>query len=206
MTEMRTRDLCIQSRTTFSTLIFYLFKCNCHLHNNINKYTSKSAMNRKKRTLVDKINHLGPTEHMEILKLLKEHGALYTENANGVFFNLTTLEQSAFDKIDEFVEYCCDNKRELDEYDQKLQECKYYSTKPRILLPNNIREPVSKSDCLKDVMEVVDKPETIQDFVQKLHNTGERVSTKKINSKFALARKRFLKRSPDPSDILLDDL
>lgn len=163
-------------------------------------------MSRRKKVLFDKINNLGPTEHMEIFKILKDHDIHYTENANGVFFNLTTLTEDIFEKVGEFVEYCCDNKKELDEYDQRLQECKYNNNKTRLLLPNSVREPTSRKDNQKDLLEKIDRGHAIQDFVHKLHASHEKSVSKRVNTKFAIARKRFLKRAPDIQDTLVDEL
>lgn len=163
-------------------------------------------MSRRKKVLFDKINNLGPTEHMEIFKILKDNGIHFTENTNGVFFNLTTLSDEVLTKVGEFVEYCCDNKKELDEYDQRLQECKFNNNKTRSLLPNNIREPLCKKDNQKELFEKIDKGHAIQDFVHKLQASHEKSISKRVNTKFAVARKRFLKRAPDAHDALVDEL
>ena len=166
-------------------------------------------MIRKKKVLSEKINHLGPTEHLEIFKILKDHGVSFSENKNGVFFNLTSLSKDIYVKIDEFVEYCCDNKKELDEYDLKLQECKYNThTKSKLLLPNcGVRDPHPKRENTKEMLEVVDKGETIQDFIQKLNVTQDKIASKRVNSKYMVAKKRFMKRISEPvNDAIQDEL
>lgn len=156
--------------------------------------------------LYEKINNLGPTEHMEIFKILNDEGIPYTENTNGVFFNLTTLASDTFFKIGEFVEYCCDNKKELDEYDQKLQECKYNNAKSHVALACGVREPMPKHECIKEMFESIDKDNTIQDFIQKLSSVQDKVVSKRVNSKFSISRKRFMKRTTDLYDVFADDL
>jgi Bromodomain extra-terminal - transcription regulation len=82
-------------------------------------YTSK-----EKRRLVDRINHLGTTEHNEILNIIKRKNIGYTQNNNGTFVHIAKLDEDTLHEIDKFVSFCHDNKKMLDEYDQRIQECK----------------------------------------------------------------------------------
>jgi hypothetical protein len=166
-----------------------------------------------RKRLMEKVNDLGPTEHMEIYKIIEEQNVPTTENNNGVFFNLTTLSKDTYERIEEFVQYCFDNKKELDRYDQKLHECKYYNklyTTP--MLPNyGVNEPRSKADNLRDVIELMDdKKEALKDFVSKLNSSSDKPATKRVMSKFMLAKKRFMKKTvnefnQDIGDDLMQD-
>jgi hypothetical protein len=80
--------------------------------------------NKQRKALFDKINNLSSTEHEEILKIIKSHNVSYSRNKNGVFFNLSSLEDNVIDDIDRFVTYCMSNKKDLDEYDKIINECK----------------------------------------------------------------------------------
>ena len=146
---------------------------------------------------MEKVNELGATEHMEIYKIIIDHSVPTTENKNGVFFNLTTLPKDTYEKIEEFVQYCFDNKKELDMYDQKLHECKYFNKMYGTpVIPNyGVNEPRSKSDSLKDVIEELDRKDTVKDFVVKMTTSCDKVLTKRSMTKFALAKKRFMKKS-----------
>jgi hypothetical protein len=148
---------------------------------------------------MDKINRLGPTEHLEILKILEGNAVASSSNANGVFFNLTTIPESVYQKIETFVNYCCDNKRELDEYDKKIHECKYRNNIDNIVrtydIESSIKEPSKTKDNWKDLIEKVDKTGNIKDFFDKLESSIDRSNTKRVNSKFAVAKKKFAKRS-----------
>lgn len=164
-------------------------------------------MTRLLKVLFDKINNLGPTEHLEIFKILQDQGIAFTENNNGVFFNLTSLPKEVHEKVDEFVEYCCDNKKELDEYDLKLQECKYNNqNKSRLMMPNCIRDPNPKKENIKEMFESVDKGEAIQEFVQKLYSAHDKIISKRVNSKYAIAKKRFAKRVIETNEVFQDEL
>ena len=77
------------------------------------------------KMLYEQIHNLGETEHSEIFKILQKGHVPYTENQNGVFFDLKTIDANVVQDIINFVVYCTENKVKLDEYDQKINECKY---------------------------------------------------------------------------------
>ena len=80
--------------------------------------------NKYKKLLFEKINSLSSTEHEEVFKIIKSNNINYSKNKNGVFFNISNIHDDIVKHIDEFVLFCVSNKKELDEYDKKLNECK----------------------------------------------------------------------------------
>lgn len=84
-------------------------------------------MNRKK-LLVDKIGTLTSMEQNEIFKILKLHDVVYSQNTNGCFFNMSIVGEDALQQIEQFVQYCTDNKKHIEEYNKKLNECKMRGT------------------------------------------------------------------------------
>lgn len=91
----------------------------------MNNYT-----NKQKKKLFDKITFLSKTEHEEIFKLIKKYNEqntnqiYFSKNKNGVFFNLSDINDIVCNEIENFVNYCIENKKILDDYDKKLNECK----------------------------------------------------------------------------------
>lgn len=159
-----------------------------------------------KRRLMEQINSLGPTEHTEIYKILACSNTPYTENANGVFFNLTTLPAEVFTDIQSFVQYCHENKDELDEYDKKLNECKYrniarstYGTAG--IYHSAINEPTDKKDRWKDLMERVDKSSVVRDFIEKINSHTEKQLVKRTGTKYLMAKKKYAKRTVADNDM-----
>jgi hypothetical protein len=149
-----------------------------------------------KKRLLDKINHLGCTEHMEILKIIMEHKVPLTENKNGIFFNMTTLSPDVYKTIENFVNYCYSNKHELDKYDQKLHECKFYQ-KNTFLSQYSVNEPKDKKDALREIMERVDldtKSTKIKDFVLKMSHASDKLNVKRSCGKFLMCKKHFMKK------------
>lgn len=82
--------------------------------------------NRMRKSIIERINCLTPTEHEEIFAIIRgaAGSATFTRNNNGVFFNLASLPDDVMAQIDRFVAFCMDNKQALDEYDKKLNESK----------------------------------------------------------------------------------
>jgi hypothetical protein len=161
-------------------------------------------MGREKRQLMDKINNLGPTEHMEIYKILQSMKIGHSENNNGIFFNLTTLPEEVLQDIDDFVNYCYENKVELDEYDQKLNECKYrnnISIIKNVGYSSSINEPIDKKERWKELMDMVDKTNIVKDFVEKLNTNTDKQLVRKGGTKFLMARKKYAKRSNTECDL-----
>lgn len=69
------------------------------------KYVSKWNDIGKRKKLTDKVSELGQTEHIQILRLVQEHGIKYTTNNNGVFCDITKASDSLLDKIEQFIEF-----------------------------------------------------------------------------------------------------
>lgn len=147
--------------------------------------------NKQRKFLFDRINTLSSTEHEEIYKIIKTNGISYSQNKNGIFFNLSTLSDNVVKDIDNFVVYCISNKKELDAYDKILNECK---------ITNNISSispsPIQTNTIQQDSW-IVDDPlyDKFMKFVDKFALDKEKISKKKINIKYNNARKKFAKKS-----------
>lgn len=75
----------------------------------------------EKYTLVDKkqimtrIQNLKNKRHyMEIYKIIKENNVTHSQNINGVFINLTNIEDSILDKIVKYLNYLDTRNSEID--------------------------------------------------------------------------------------------
>ena len=85
------------------------------------KGTTATAVGlRERKLLMQKVQELGTTEHEEIFKLLKMKDFEHSINKNGVFVNLTHMSDEVFHMLNNFVNFCIDNKSTLDEYDKAI--------------------------------------------------------------------------------------
>ena len=88
------------------------------------------------RELKNSITKLEKEELYEIFKIIKLDDEKYTENKNGVFVNMSKLKYSTLNKLKNFVEFCKDNKQELRDNQDKINEIKN-------IVDNNVYETSS---------------------------------------------------------------
>jgi hypothetical protein len=157
--------------------------------------------NFSRKQLFEKINSLSSTEHDEIYRIVIEHSVNVSKNKNGVFFNLSGLDEDVLFKIDTFVTYCVNNKEHLDEYDKRLNECKMNNKYGKIVNMNIKLENMTadRADSAKDDWSKVDLDAKsmlkITNMIQRFQDDRERLHVKKVNSKFINAKKRFSKKA-----------
>jgi hypothetical protein len=68
------------------------------------------------------IKTLSITQLEELFKIIQSENCQYTTNNNGVFLNLTWLEESLLDKIELFINFCDASKKELERYEDMCRE------------------------------------------------------------------------------------
>ncbi len=157
--------------------------------------------NKSRKFLFEKINSLSSTEHEEIYRIIKEHSVNVSRNKNGVFFNLSTINDEVIEKINTFVTYCISNKDQLDEYDKRLNECKLSNKYGRIVNMNinlenfvhNEQLPECKDDWSKMKLDH-NSSAKISLLILKLNEDREKLHIKRLNSKFINAKKKYSKK------------
>ena len=158
--------------------------------------------NKQKKILFEKINSLSKTEHEEIYKILSlnnENKVSFSKNRNGIFFNLSEIDDCLYEKIESFVTFCITNKKDLDEYDKIINECKI-NNNYNVL--QNINEQTNSQDGANDKYNedwntVVSQPKSVQrvsSYIERLMNERDNTCKKKINIKFNTAKKKFSKK------------
>jgi hypothetical protein len=85
---------------------------------------SVEEYDQRKRVL-DVIKTLVKGEQEEIYRILKSARAEFSENSNGVFFDLCKLPAETFDQISKFIAFCQKNRDEFaarEEEERRAQE------------------------------------------------------------------------------------
>lgn len=80
----------------------------------------------KRKDFLETIKILNKTEQEELFRILKRNLSIYTENSNGIFFDVTKLNDATFEQMIQFVEFCKKNRQEFqhrEEEEKKAQEC-----------------------------------------------------------------------------------
>jgi hypothetical protein len=68
-----------------------------------------------KKGIMTRINNLKNKKYyIEIYKIIKENNVLYSQNNNGIFINLTNIEDSILDKIVKYLDYIESRNSEID--------------------------------------------------------------------------------------------
>lgn len=179
---------------------------------------------RDRKHLLDKIQNMDTTEHLEIFKIIhkKQPTVNYTINNNGLFINMSELDDSVVQELDGFISFCIENKKKLDEYDQRMQECKltrlYDTLGTNSLGPdgnggtdattetNGHKENPqytlhallnSQDACEREWVQMAKQSgeeKTFAHFLDACQSQSERVVKKKTHSKYNLAKKKYARR------------
>ena len=80
----------------------------------------------KRKDFLETIKILNKTEQEELFRILKRNLSIYTENSNGIFFDVTKLNDATFEQMIQFVEFCKKNRQEFqhrEEEEKRAQDC-----------------------------------------------------------------------------------
>ena len=77
-----------------------------------------SSYDEKKRIFED-IKFLAKPEQEELFRIIRRMKENYTENSNGIFFDLTLLSDQTFEAIKEYLHFCL---RTRQEHENRLKE------------------------------------------------------------------------------------
>jgi hypothetical protein len=59
-----------------------------------------------KKQMLEDIKTLTKEEHIELFRVIRKHSIEYSENSNGIFFDLTQCTSEIFGKLIQFMELC----------------------------------------------------------------------------------------------------
>lgn len=59
-----------------------------------------------RKHFLEDLKILSKEEYEEIFRIIKRNNIEYSENSNGVFFDLTSLSSEIFSKLVTFIEFC----------------------------------------------------------------------------------------------------
>lgn len=162
---------------------------------------TKEYCQKQRKDILHKITKLTKTEHNEIFKILHDYNINFTQNNNGLFFNLSEIDNSVIEKIDHLVNFFILNKKELDEHDKKINDCKnnqfcHFKWNDEC---GNSNIPLNKklttlSDDWQQILQEQKSNEKVSHLVNHLEESMERIHKKKGNLKFINAKKKFARR------------
>lgn len=66
----------------------------------------------ERKQFLDNMNILSRAELEEVFRIIRRHNDMYSENTNGIFFDVSALRNDTFIKLKEFMNYCLENRNE----------------------------------------------------------------------------------------------
>jgi hypothetical protein len=65
----------------------------------------------KRKQFFENLKILVKSEYEEIFRILKRNREEYTENSNGIFFDVNTVGETCFQALQEYMNFCLENRR-----------------------------------------------------------------------------------------------
>ncbi len=59
-----------------------------------------------RRQFLEELKGLTKPEHMKMFQILREGGGEFSENSNGIFFDVAKLSEETFRKLQTYMEFC----------------------------------------------------------------------------------------------------
>ena len=66
-----------------------------------------------RKILLQDLSRISPIEQKEVFRIIKEVGVEFSENHNGVFFDVCKLPVEAYERIKEFINFCNKNREDF---------------------------------------------------------------------------------------------
>ena len=76
----------------------------------------------RRRLFLDALKKLHTSEYIDIVKILKLEKVEYSENSNGIFFDIAKLPQSTFNVLEKYMEFVHNNRKELAEREKLMNK------------------------------------------------------------------------------------
>lgn len=170
---------------------------------------------QEKRQLVKCVNELQLTEHIEIFKIISKNETTYSKNNNGVFINISSLSEEMLEEINSFIVFCLKNKKELDAYEKKMQECKVIinneddccdddnnnNVNNNMILKSEECEVPVLQDTLIDIggeikvkLDSEVNESKVSNYINYLNDHVDNINKKKNNMKYINAKKKFSRK------------
>lgn len=78
----------------------------------------------RRKHFLDNLKGLTKSEYTEIVRILQKHEVQFSENKNGIFFNVAALDQAVFDDLEKFLCFTQTNRQSLADRDTFLSTLK----------------------------------------------------------------------------------
>lgn len=78
----------------------------------------------KRKVLFENLKMLVISEYEEIFRILKRNNESYTENSNGIFFDVMTIKNETFRDMEKFMDFCLKTRQSEQIRQKELDEAR----------------------------------------------------------------------------------
>lgn len=78
----------------------------------------------KRKVLFENLKMLVTSEYEEIFRILKRNNESYTENSNGIFFDVMTIKNETFMDMEKFMDFCLKTRQSEQIRQKELDEAR----------------------------------------------------------------------------------
>jgi hypothetical protein len=89
----------------------------------------------QRRTLHENLKQLVKSEYEQVFRILKKYNEPYTENSNGIFFDVTNIQADTYNEIRNFLDFCIQNRSNEQ---ARISELASLRTEVNTLLENSV--------------------------------------------------------------------
>ncbi len=162
-----------------------------------------SLLNKKKK-LKDLIKSLNRFELIEIFNIFKNENCNYSENTNGIFINITNVDEEVINKVYKFIEFTEEKKKELKDQEEMIEIERERIKDINKLNEENYNNYIFNQNFIHQIqenknMEVLSEPEEEYNYEINLSSEDEddndenKFINKKKKIKYTGAKARILK-------------
>ncbi len=76
----------------------------------------------ERKQFLDFLPRLSKPQYEQMFRILKANGGEFTENSNGIFFDIAKLSDDCFKAINEYMKYCILQKAEEEARQKELDD------------------------------------------------------------------------------------
>lgn len=79
---------------------------------------------KRMKEIQSKIQEMDDDNQKAILRIIQEDNIMYTENSNGIFFDIMTLQKDTLEKITKLIDFCENCNKYLNEREKEQTSIK----------------------------------------------------------------------------------
>jgi hypothetical protein len=91
----------------------------------------------ERKQFLEQITILSRSELEEVFRILKRHNDVYSENTNGIFFDVASLRYDTFMSLQEFMNFCIKNRSEQEERTVEMNAIRDECITKKDIVPNS---------------------------------------------------------------------